>query len=293
MIEATWREDHIPIAEMTHDIVVNPRHPSDAWARKQLPEYSPALLGVFVLSERPDSTKVLLDGSNRAALVRMAGDENRPALCQVFTGLTTAQEAEIALEYNDRRAWTGIRKFTAQLAVGEPVSCAIRDMAVKYGWQFGTDSGPGFIRGVADFSQLLHTAARREVNTNKAARGTERWRAAIESGTRDGLRVLEEAFQVYSTAFPDLPSGYAPMVMRGIALLLLRDGSKVQLDRLTTQMRDQSHGQRAMLADARTLGNTMRLKTADAIALLLIKFYNIGLPGNGKARLNPHWEKLA
>lgn len=293
MIDAPWREDHLPVSEMVHDITVNPRHPSDSWARKQLEHYSPALLGVFVLSERSDGTKAILDGSNRAVLVRMAGELDEPRLCQVFTGLTTAQEAEIALEYNDRRQWLGIRKFQASLAVGDPVSCAIRDMAVKNGWRFGTENEPGVIRGVRDVQLLIQTACRREALAVKAARGTEQWRAAMETGTRAGLRVAEEAFEIYSAAFPELPSGYAPTIMRGIALVLLRDGTKVQIDRLATQIRDYSRGQRAMLADARTLGTSMRLQTADAIALLVIKLYNTGLSRNGKAWLDPQWEKLA
>jgi hypothetical protein len=278
---------------MIHDIEVNPRDPSDAWARRQLPEFSPALLGCFVLSERADGSLAILDGSNRATLIRMAGEAERPQLCQVFTGLTTSQEAEIALEYNDRRTWTGIRKFQAALAVGDPVSCAIRDIAVKNGWRFGTESDDGVIRGVREFHLVIQTASRLEIMSTEAPRGTERWNAAIQNGTQTGLRMLEEAFEIYTAAFPDRPAGYAPIMIRGIALVLLRDGEKVQPERLATQIRDHSRGQRAMLADARTLGKTMRLQTADAIAMLVIKMYNTGLPGNGRTRLDPRWERLA
>lgn len=302
--EYEWHEVQLPVAQMTHDITVNPRDPSPTWVRQHLPNFSPVLLGQFVLSHRlavpadgdqPGRPEmwVILDGGNRAELVRLAAHENQPQSCKVFEGLTISQEATIALGYNDRRNWLTVRKFQAELAQGDPIALALQAIAVKHGWEITTDTGAGKIRGIKDLMTVLDTAVRMEIKAADAVRGTEQYRAATESGQRDGLRALEEAFDVYTSAFPSRPSGYAPLIIRGIALLLLRDGSKVQLDRLTTRVRDLSGGQASIVPDGRAMGKTMRLNTPEGIAMLITKFYNQGLAGNAKNRLEEGWKKLA
>lgn len=298
-----WTEEHVTPAEMYHDVLVNPRHPNDTWARRQLAEYDRGLLGMFVLSERLEAdvtadggqSRVLavLDGSNRKNLMEMAGDDKHPVLCQVYHGLSRQQEARIAREYNDRQGWTAFRIFLAECAAGNELAVAIRQAVESHGWRVTTDTGTGTIRGVQSFWKLLQTAGLMAAAESGAHKGTERWNAAMVSGRQDGLRVLDAAAAVYTAAFPSRPSSFAPAIMYGIALLLLRDGQEVSMDRLAAQLRDHNGGHRQLIADARVLAGPMKMKFPDAIALLAIRDYNKGLAGNSRTRLDDQWKAVA
>lgn len=292
----TWTVEHIPAKDLVHDIRVNPRNSSDAWARKQLEGYNPALLGAFIVSERITGDHkqwAILDGANRVVLMKMAGDESRSVLCNVFSGLTTEQEASVAREYNDRRSWTGIRIFQSRITEGDPIACAINRILEKHGWAIGTESGDGVLRGVKPFEQLIATAGLLAAVEMKAGRGSQQWREAMQSGTQDALRVLDEAFQVYTAAFPDRPGGYTANVIYGIAMVILKFGTRINLERLAFQIRDESKGNRYIISDARGIAQTMRLPFPDAVAYLVIRFYNKGLQRGSRAWIDDHWTKLA
>lgn len=294
--------EHIPARDLVHDVLVNPRNPSDAWARKQMEEYNAALLGAFIVSERilpgeeggePRRQLVVLDGANRIVLMKLVGDEDRAVLCNVFHDLTTEQEATVAREYNDRRNWTGIRIFQSKITAGDPVACQIRDIVDKHGWVIDTSSGDGVFRGVDPFLRLIRTAGFKNAAEAKAQRGSAQYRAAMESGTRDAMRVLDEAVQVYTQAFRERPGSYAANIIYGIALVLLKYGSRIDLTRLTTQLRDESNGSVYVVSDARALGRPMGLPFPDAVAALTIRFYNKGLQRGSKAWIDDQWTKLS
>jgi hypothetical protein len=292
-----WTQEHLPVSQLVHDIRVNPRDPSDAWVRKQLESYNPALLGVFIVSERilenGEKQLAILDGANRARLMRMAGFPDELVQCNVFHGLTIEQEAAIALEYNDRRQWTGIRKFQADCTTGDPIALQILRIITEAGWRIDAATAPGVMRGVTPFYRIITTAGSMAAGQARATRGTERWRAALESGKQDAFRVMEEATSVYTAAFPQKPSGYAGTIIYGIALVLLKFGTRVNLERLTTQLRNVSRGSQYVLSDARGIATTMKLPLPDAIAFLMIRFYNQGMQTNSKARLDEAWRKTS
>jgi hypothetical protein len=293
--ELHFTKEEIPASQLTRDLSVNPRDGSDSWARQHLPKYHPGLLGLFIISERivdGQPQYIVLDGSNRLQMMRLAGDLNRPVLCQVFHGLTIEQEAKTAREFNDRRAWMGVRVFLARVTEGDPVANAINDIAIKNGWRFDTGSEDGIIRGSAPFEKLILIASLRAVEEINAKKGSERWAAAMESGKQDGLRVLEEALQVYTTAFPERPSGYVGRIVCGIALLLLRDGPAVLLDRLATNLRDKAHSAAQLRRNIQSMKDAMQLPFEDATAYTCIRFYNTGLQRNSRVALDENWIRM-
>jgi hypothetical protein len=295
--ERNWTERNLPVSSLYHDIRVNPRIPSDDWARRQLDKgYEAGLLGMFVVSERTledGSTQyALLDGANRKKLMMLAADEERLVSCQVFTGLTVPEEAAIAQGFNNRRQWTAIRQFQAAVTSGDPAACSIQEIADKYGWAISTTSGDGVIRGTREFYSLFEIAGRRAAKEAKVRKGSERYNAALQSGQADALRALDDAFMVFSSAFPSLPSSYAPAFISAIALVILRDGAGVDLERLTTQVRDVSGGTRSWMNDAKTLKGPLALNILNTVASMAVNYYNKGLPISSKARLDSHWERL-
>jgi hypothetical protein len=290
-----FTQEAIPVRDLILDNRVNPRDPSIAWARRQLDEgYSRALLGVMIVSKRLLEGGVtelaLLDGANRKTLVEMAEDADYPVPSIVFHGLTLEQEAQVASEYNDRREWTGIRKFRALVTMGDPTARRIEEVLVKGGWRIGTEPEDGVIRGVRPIERLLVTAGLWAAAELGARKGTQAWHAAMESGRDDAFRVLEQAIGVYNIAFPARPSGYAPDIMHGLSLLLLKYGEDVDLARLTQHLVDHSKGQRAFRNDAKAAKDTYKLKMTDAYAFMAVVYYNVGYKTSSKGFIQP-WQK--
>jgi hypothetical protein len=288
--------ENVRVGSMKLDLRVNPRDPSDAWARRQMSDggYNRGLLGVFILSERllegGGRDLIILDGANRQLLVEMAEDSNYEAPSSVFHGLTEAQEAEVAREYNDRRNWTGIRKFQTLVTMGDPIACRIEATFAKRGWRISTETDNGVIHGVAPIDRLIKTAGTWAVADSNAPRETEAWHAAMANGREDAFRVLEQAIDIYNVAFPTKPSGYAPDMMQALSLVLLRYGSKVDLGRMTENLMNHSRGQRSFRNDARATKDTYKLSMTDAYAFQAVLCYNVGFTAKSREAL-PKWEK--
>jgi hypothetical protein len=292
-----WTQETVPVKDLVQDLRVNPRNPSDKWVRDQLDSYNPALVGLFIVSERlgEGGTRelVLLDGANRQSLMRMAGVEETPVLCQVFHGLTIAQEAEIALEYNDRRSWTAVREFQNRITMGDPVAVQIRDILEASGWCVDSASVPGTVVGVKSFESLIKTACRRAADATGAHRGTETWKAGLASGEKDAMRVLRLAVEIYTEAFPERQSGHSSVIFYGLALVLLKFEGQIDLARLTENFREHSRGIRQLMSDARGAHETYGYSQPDAVAFMMVQYYNKGLARNSKHALPPFWVKMA
>lgn len=294
--ELDFTQESIPVRDLILDVRVNPRDPSLAWARQQMNGggYNRALLGVLIVSERllegGERELVLLDGANRKTLIEMAGDADYPVPCSVFHGLTLQQEAQVASEYNDRRQWTGIRKFQVLVTMGDPTARRMLEVFEKGGWRIGTEAEHGVIHGVKPVERLLVTAGQWAAAELGAKKGTEAWHAAMESGKNDAFRVLEQAISIYNIAFPAKPSGYAPDIMYGICLVLLKHQNEIDVERLAQNLLDHSRGQRSFRNDAKAAKETYRLSATDAYAFIVVICYNVGFKINSKGAL-PNWEK--
>lgn len=288
-----FTKEDVLVENMTLDNRVNPRDPSESWVHKQVAKYNRGLLGVFILSERlpegGDRQLIVLDGANRRYLVQLADDAAYPVPSLIYRGLSLAEEAQVAKEYNDRRNWTGMRKFQTLVTMGDPVACRIEDLFKRNDWEVGTGSGNGVIRGVAPIERLLTVAGQWAAAQAKARKGTEAWHAAMENGKDDAFRVLEQAIGIYNIAFREKPSGYAPDIMHGISLVLLRYEGRVDLERLTQHLRDESRGQRSFRNDARATADTYKLPMTHAYAFQTVVCYNVGFKGRSREAL-PTWE---
>lgn len=304
--QITWTEGHYPVSSFVLDTAVNPRIGDAGWARKQLgsqradgtyPGYNPDLLGAFVISERPDGTRVLLDGANRRQIMEMAGDMDRLVLCQVVHGMTQQQEAAHAKGINERRSWTPVRKFLAEYASGSPEAVFIIQALRKSGWTVDITGGNGTLRGVIPLRKLIRSAERlslREAESSGIRKMTEQHNAALLSGRAEGHRALEDAISVVSAAWPLRESPYTADIIYGIGLVFLRDGRQVKMQRLSEQLLKHVGGKLTLITSAKQVRNVNRnYKIADAVATLVIVQYNQGLHSRSGDRLEEVWRPIA
>lgn len=131
------------------------RKPNESRMIRIAAEFHESALGVFTVSaraanpipgsEQPEQTKtryVVLDGQTRlGAIHRFTGtpDTTLPVVCQVYHGLTRAEEAEIFLLHNDRAAVRKVDLFRLALVAGQDWAVELDAVVKRHGYE-ATDS---------------------------------------------------------------------------------------------------------------------------------------------------------
>lgn len=77
------------------------RRLSYAECKRMKDEYDPNLVGVLLVAKRNDGKYAVIDGHHRLIMMRMLGIKT--ALCQVATGLTYQEEADLFGKFNKQR----------------------------------------------------------------------------------------------------------------------------------------------------------------------------------------------
>lgn len=112
-----------------------------------------AALGALIVSKRVSSDAladkvehryVVLDGQTRLAAIRKFANDpatRMPVLCQVFHGLTRAEEAEIFIEHNDRAAVRQIDLFRLALVAGHQWAVDLARLVARHHYEASDSAG--------------------------------------------------------------------------------------------------------------------------------------------------------
>ena len=126
-------------------------------------EFDPNRLGYPVMNFR-DNVYFVLDGQHRiAALKRWNGPgwESVQIQCEVFTGLTVAEEAEMFLRLNNVLGVTVHDKFKTSISAGRALETAVKACVEAQGLTISKHKTPGSIGSV---STLLNVYKRSDAN---------------------------------------------------------------------------------------------------------------------------------
>lgn len=303
-------QERISAARLELDPQVNPRTGNENWVRHILGEpdrdgryagYNRMLLGQFVISRREipgeDPRYVILDGANRRKLMQVAHDLDYEVSCEVLHGMTIQQEAAHAKGLNDRRGWSPVRKFLADVTAGAPEATAIMRTLSTHRWDVGITKGSGVLTGVASLKNLIRAAERiaaAEAEGKGIRKGTEQHRAAVIAGRADGVRILDEAIQVVTIAWPDRSPNYTGDIIYGVGLLLLCYGRRVNLEKLSEQLSRVAGGKLAIVTSAKAIKQAHpSFKIADGVAQYVMESYNKSFSGRSHSRLDENWKPVA
>lgn len=108
-------------------------------------------LGLVVVSERAGNTFTVIDGQHRVHAVREV-DEERELLCEVHTGMTYQQEAELfVFLQKNRKPMKGIDRFRAEIEAGDERAIAIQKIIEEAGYHLPrtTTAGKGGVIAVS------------------------------------------------------------------------------------------------------------------------------------------------
>jgi len=114
----------------------------EARARSMAAAFDESRIGVPVLAQRPDSTLWVIDGQHRTAAAKIAGRGSMGVLCEIHTGLSRAQEAELFLKLNGgRKAVRVFDKYKARMVAREPIALEFTRIVESCGLRIGTTHG--------------------------------------------------------------------------------------------------------------------------------------------------------
>jgi hypothetical protein len=161
--QITEAVEAVRVDTITTDARVNTRPIYGPWVAQRKNTFDVSKLGVPVISERADGTRIWLDGQNRGALLTLVGWGDQAIECKVFRGLTVKQEAELFLALNDNRRVGAIYRFLARVTAGDPDAVAISDIVRGAGWRIGDQSGADTITAVAALEKVYQGDQRDQV----------------------------------------------------------------------------------------------------------------------------------
>lgn len=90
--------------------------------------------GIPAVSARADGTFAVIDGQHRFAALREMGRGGAGVMCQVYTGLTLAEEAAMFRHLNDSKQLTAADVFRIAVTEEDPVAVAAEKALRLWGW---------------------------------------------------------------------------------------------------------------------------------------------------------------
>jgi hypothetical protein len=125
--------------------------------------WEPAAMGAITISERPDGTRLVIEGNHRVTVAREKGD---PLVVNalVHRGLTEAQEAELYSKLNDVLAQAPMDIFRSNLAADNPMAKSVLAQVEDAGYHLAGLSGAkitglqciGTLNGIAALYNVPH-----------------------------------------------------------------------------------------------------------------------------------------
>lgn len=230
-------------------------------------EFDEAKMGVIVVSARrgqalavtsedaKDKVRyVVLDGQTRLAALRTftgTDDTTYPVLCQVFSGLTREEEAEIFLALNNRAAVRTVDKFRIALVAGAEWAKDLNAVLVRHGFEAD--------RGIDPKRRFTAIASAQRV--------------ANQPG---GLDALDRAFDLLVRAWGHQVNTASAEAVEGVGRLFLAHKDEVDVTGFAARL-GRKDTPRTFKANTMAMRGSLRLSRAEAAYQYTLSVYNQGL----------------
>jgi hypothetical protein len=226
-------------------------------------EFKQHMLGTFVISERKDGRLVVLDGMHRREVCMSVG-HNTPVTCEVFTGLSIAEEAELFVGRNNARMPSAISKFHARVLMGEPAAMEITSILERHQWHISVDPLPGCLAAVVALESVYRSAS----NT-------------LPNGAHPD--VLDRVLEILTIAWEWDTDSVKGHMLSAVAQLVGRFASSIDTKKLVDEM--QATRPDVLIGRAKTLRDAQGGTVPAALAKILAGMHNKKRRNN----LLPEW----
>ena len=229
-----------------HDLIIDPRvqRPRDQpKLNKMIAECDPDALGQITLSERVDSSLVVLDGQHRVLMVAAVGYVGG-LNAKIFRGLTLEEEARLFRLLNNTTKAARLALFQVALTEGDPTALQINAILRRY----------GLVMSSSSFSAV--SAAERIARR------------------KEGFSALDWAIDVVQRVWGADPKHIDGRVVEALAMLRLRDGLTIKTDSLVKKLKGQVSSKDLLLGKGRTLQQLRHGQLQTSLCAVLVGIYN-------------------
>lgn len=245
-IHAGTYVEAVPVAEIAVDHSYQ-RPLDERRVSRMAAEFDPSLVGVIEVSLRDDGTYRVIDGQHRLVCVRIAKGMSAAIACNVHTGLTPAEEAQLFFDIDrKRKRLTGWDRWFARRGAGEQIVLDIEQAAANHGLKIDPGAKPGHLRCVAACEKV------------------------VELG---GIDLLDETLRICVAAYQGETDSLRAEIVHGVALILaFYPPDTVDVDRLVAGM--QAIAARQVSARAAALRETHAGQLPRLAAHVVVDQYN-------------------
>jgi len=124
-----------------------------AWVRELVGEFDPEQLGLLVVNKR-DGFFFMIDGQHRREAMVAIGWGDQQVECEVYEGLSEAEEAEMFLRRNKKLTVTSLSKFKVGVTAGRPAEVAINDIVTSLDLRVANGKTIGSISAVGTLMRV-------------------------------------------------------------------------------------------------------------------------------------------
>ena len=227
--------------------------------REYAEKFDPDALGVLTVSKREGGACYVIDGQHRREAAITVGWGDRKVKCEVFTGLSIADEANIFRIRNRKVAMVPINRFRADLVAGDRRAIDITKACNRVGFVIEDSKGDGKIRCVTSLEAIYEGSG---------------------LTSKDGwpfLKELDWTLQTITTAWGLTEHGAQGDIVRGLGLLYLRHGGVVDKARMADKLAGVPSGPTGVLGRSRGLRDYHGGSLASCVAHFVTDLYNKGL----------------
>ena len=249
----------VPLGRMR----VNPlaqRDLNQARVDKLVAEFDPEQLGTPVVNHRGECFYVI-DGQHRFEALKVwlgEGWQSQQVQCEVYEGMSEAEEAEVFLKRNDTLAVHAFAKFRVAVQAGRSDESSIDAVVRRCGLRICQDRGNGAVSAVGTLVRVYRRA---------------------------DAATLARTLLVIRDAYGD--AGLESVVIDGLSLLCHRYNGELDDARLVARLSGAHAGVNGLLNKAEVLRNQTGNPKGHCVAAAAVEIYN---GGRGGKKL-PSWWK--
>lgn len=226
------------------------------WVKAHVPKFDVDQLGYIVVNKRSNGKLYIVDGQHRVELMRAVGWGDQAIHAEMFSGLTQAQEAELFLARNDRRAVSRYAKFRVAVTAGDPMAVDIDRIVRAHGLVVSDQSRDGHVVAVDALERV--------------------YQGGGIASAKDGAAALGKALTVAVQAWGNQPSSVNGRVIHAIGLIFLRYGSTIDDKDLIRKLAPFPGGAPGILGKGRSSQEIRGRPLHHCIASILVDLYNKG-----------------
>lgn len=227
---------------------------NEAQAAKIAENFKPEAVGTLVVSHRDDDSYHVMDGQTRRAGAIGAGHAEELVDCQVYEGLTRAEEAAMFRLLNDRRSVGAIDKFLVRVVEGEPIAVDVARVLERFGWTVSHARNNAKVQAVGALEAVYSQCA-------KVSRG-------------HALTTLTSVVNMITEAFGHDPDGMRSEIVQGLGAVVGSYGTQMDKPKLMREMAQYEGGPLSMVGRCKGLREMRGGRIADNMADVLIGMHN-------------------